>query len=526
MSFFLGLDSSTQGLKAEIIDLGAGTVICSESVNFGKDLPEYHSPDGYLENPDPLIKHADPMMWAAALDLLFSRLRQQDAPLDKVAGISGSGQQHGSVYLNDKFTEIIAGLDPDRNLQEQLSPALSRKSSPIWMDRATSEECRELQEKFGERFQRDTGSPAIERFTGPQIRKFMKEDKPGYSNTAHIHLVSSFMASILTGGNAPIDFGDGAGMNLLNLKTLQWDEDIAEFTAPGLLKKLPPAVSSDTVAGELSGYYRKYGFGSAVPVIVWSGDNPCSLIGTGAAEPGVAVISLGTSDTFFAARRDFKTDPDGYGHVFGNPAGGFMSLICFSNGSLAREEVKKDCNISWEYFDSLPENKTIPGNKGNLMLPYFSAESTPVILKPEVKYHGTAEFCAGEADSEVKIRCILESQALTMRLHSSWMGETFTRIRVTGGASNCTPFLQILADVFQARIEKIAITDSAGLGAALRAANALAKVPFAKLFEQFTAARQIILPDPENAAIYDSALKKYAELEKIRTIGLRQFEPI
>ena len=478
MSFFLGLDSSTQGLKAEIIDIDAGTIIFSESVNFGKDLPEYNCPNGHLKNSDPLIKHANPLMWLAALDLVLNRLQQQDAPLDKIAGISGSGQQHGSVYLNDKFTEIIAKLDSEKNLSEQLAPALSRKTSPIWMDRATSKECRELQKKFGEHLQQDTGSPAIERFTGPQIRKFMKEDTAAYLNTTHIHLVSSFMASILAGINCPIDFGDGAEMNLLNLKTLQWDEDITEFTAPDLLNKLPLVASSDTVAGELSGYYSKYGLKAGIPVIVWSGDNPCSLIGTGAAEPGVAVISLGTSDTFFAAMRDFKTDPHGYGHVFGNPAGGFMSLICFSNGSLAREEVKKACNVSWEYFDSLPESKTIPGNDGNLMLPYFSTESTPVVLNPEVKYN----FCIDKVDSETKIRCILESQALSMRLHSSWMGETFTRIRVTGGASNCTPFLQILANVFQAQIEKIAIVDSAGLGAALRAASAVAKVPFHKLF--------------------------------------------
>jgi len=510
MSLFLGLDSSTQGLKAEIIDIDTGTIIAGASVNFGKDLPQYNCPNGHLGNSDPLIKHADPLMWAAALDLVFSRLQKQDVPLNKVTGISGSGQQHGSVYLNDKFTKIIAELDSEKNLAEQLAPALSRKTSPIWMDRATSKECRELQEKFGERLQQDTGSPAIERFTGPQIRKFMKEDSTAYSNTAHIHLVSSFMASILAGTNSPIDFGDGAGMNLLNLKTLQWDKDITEFTAPGLLKKLPRVASSDTVAGELSEYYNKYGLKSGIPVIAWSGDNPCSLIGTGAAEPGVAVISLGTSDTFFAAMRDFKTDPDGYGHVFGNPAGGFMSLICFSNGSLAREEIKKDCNVSWEYFDSLPENKTLPGNEGNLMLPYFSTESTPVVLNPKVKYN----FCADEADSETKIRCILESQALSMKLHSSWMGETFTRIRITGGASHCTPFLQILADVFQAQIEKIAITDSAGLGAALRAANAVAKVPFTELFELFTAATEIILPNSGNTKIYDNALKRYAKMEK------------
>ena len=509
MSLFLGLDSSTQGLKAEIIDIAAGTIRCSESVNFGKDLPEYNCPNGYLENSNTFIKHADPLMWAAALDMVFSRLQNQNAPLAEIEGISGSGQQHGSVYLNNEFTEIIAELDPEKNLPEQLAPALSRKTSPIWMDSATSEECRELQEVFKARMQEDTGSPAIERFTGPQIRKFMKEDPSAYSNTKYIHLVSSFMASILAGKNSPVDFGDGAGMNLLNLKTLRWDEEIVEFTAPGLLYKLPSVTHSNTIAGGLSQYYSKYGFKAGIPVVVWSGDNPCSLIGTGAAEPGVAVISLGTSDTFFAAMREFKTDPHGYGHVFGNPADGFMSLICFTNGSLAREAVKKDCDVSWKYFDSLPENKTLPGNDGKLMLPYFSSENTPLVLEPGVKYN----FSYEKADSETKIRCILESQALSMRLHSSWMGETSTRIRITGGASGCSPFLQILADVFQAQIEKTAITDSAGLGAALRAANAVAKVPFHELFEQFTASKEIIKPNPANKIIYENALKKYAELE-------------
>ena len=510
MSFYLGLDSSTQSLKAEIIDAEDGKVICSESVNFGKDLPEYNCPNGFLDNPDPLVKHADPLMWLAALDLLFSRLQKQHAPLAEVKGISGSGQQHGSVYLNDNFEKIVAALSPSKSLAAQLAPALSRRTSPIWMDRATSAECAELQQRFGHRMQQDTGSPAIERFTGPQIRKFMKDEPENYKNTAVVHLVSSFMASILCGKSAAVDFGDGAGMNLLNLKTLKWDQEIAEFTAPGLPGKLPPAVSSNAIAGGLSPYFAKYGFTPETPVAVWSGDNPCSLVGVGASEPGVAVISLGTSDTFFAAMRDFKTDPAGYGHVFGNPAGGFMSLICFTNGSLAREKIKAECKVSWDDFDRLAE--LAPPGSGNLLLPYFVAESTPLVLTPGVKYHGSAEFCSGKSDSSVKIRAILESQALSMKLHSRWIGEDFKRIRVTGGASGCRSFRQILADVFQAEIEQIAIPDSAGIGAALRAANAIGRIPFSVLYRKFTAAVESTKSNPANAVIYDHALQEYADL--------------
>ena len=516
MSIYLGLDSSTQSLKAEIIDVEAGKIICSENVNFGKDLPEYNCPNGFLNNPDPLVKHADPLMWLAALDLLLSRLQQQQAPLAAVKGICGAGQQHGSVYLNSNFEKILAALSPSKDLAEQLVPALSRRTSPIWVDRSTSMECAELQQKFGPRMQQDTGSPAIERFTGPQIRKFMKDELENYNKTVSIHLVSSFMASILCGKNAPIDFGDGSGMNLLNLKMLQWDQEIAEFTAPGLLNKLPPVVSSKTVAGRISPYFTKYGFAPETPVVVWSGDNPSSLIGVGASEPGVAVISLGTSDTFFAAMRGFKTDPAGYGHVFGNPAGDFMSLICFSNGSLAREKIKEECNVSWHDFDRLAELAPA-GNHGNLMLPYFVAESTPLVLTPGVKYHGSEEFCSGstgQSDNSEKIRAILESQALSMKLHSRWIGENFKRIRITGGASGCRSFRQILADVFQAEIEQIASSGSAGTGAAIRAANVIGKIPLSNLYEKFAATVESTNPNPANADIYDHALHQYSCMEK------------
>ena len=300
MALYLGIDASTQGIKTIVID--ADSIVAEASVNFGDDMPEFNSPNGYLENADPTVCHANPRMWVKALHLALKRLADTGIDLSEVAGISGSGQQHGSVYLDENFE-------------------LTRATSPIWIDRSTSAECRELDERFGERLRGETGSPAIERFTGPQIRKFYKTDPVAYQQTKFIHLVSSFLCSEMIGHSAPIDVGDGAGMNLLNLRTLAWDAEIAEFTAPDLSEKLPPVVASSTLAGGLSPKFAQYGLKVGTPVVVWSGDNPNSLVGTGASAPGIAGISLGSSDTFFAAMRDFKTDPAGCGHVFGNPAG-------------------------------------------------------------------------------------------------------------------------------------------------------------------------------------------------------------
>jgi xylulokinase len=84
---------------------------------------------------------------------------------------------------------------------EQIEPLLSRPVSPIWMDSSTGEECAEITAAVGgaEALARHTGSRAFERFTGPQIRKFFKQDRAGYDATDRVHLVSSFMASLLAG---------------------------------------------------------------------------------------------------------------------------------------------------------------------------------------------------------------------------------------------------------------------------------------------------------------------------------------
>lgn len=506
MALYLGIDSSTQGMKAEIIDAENGKLVGSYAVNFGRDLPQYNSPDGFLPNSDPLVRHSDPLMWLDAMDLLFSQMKADKFPTETICGISGSGQQHGSVYLNAPVPPV---LDPSKSLAEQIKPVLSRATAPIWMDKSTRKECEQLTTEFGAEMRLNTGSPAIERFTGPQIRKFAVTEPEKWENTKRIHLVSSFLCSILCDASAPIDYGDGAGMNLLDLHTLNWNQKFVSATAHGLLGKLPAVAASNRIAGRLAPYFEKYGFRAGIPVVVWSGDNPNSLIGVGAGSPGTAVISLGTSDTFFAAMDEFVTDPEGCGHVFGNPAGGFMSLICFTNGSLAREKVKAMVNVDWEFFDVTSAKLTKPGNNGKLMLPYFEPENTPLVTEPGLR----TNFDLASAKPEELIRCIMESQALTMRRHSAWQGQHFKRIRVTGGASKSPALRQILADVFQAEIETIAVRNSAGLGAAIRAANAVAKIPFEDLYGKFCATVETVQPHAELAPLYDQMLKDFSALE-------------
>ena len=509
---YLGLDSSTQSLSAVILNPASGEILASHSVNFGKDLPQYGSPSGFIPGGENGEVHADPRMWLEASDLLFQKL-SEEADLSQIEIIAGSGQQHGSVYLGAGFDSALSGLDPEKGLVEQLSGEITRDTSPIWMDTSTGEECGEITSAVGgaQEVCSRSGSVAIERFTGPQIRRFFKKDGKAYTETARIHLVSSFIASVLAGKSMPIDFGDGAGMNLLNLGDLAWDDGLLEATAPDLAAKLLSAASCLEPQGTVSAYFsEKYGVPAGCKVCPFTGDNPASLVGMGATTPGQVVISLGTSDTFFAAMPEAKTDPQGYGHVFGNPAGGFMSLICFRNGSLAREALRDELGVDWSAFEKGALQLTELSAGKNLTLPFYGAEITPRhdFGKP------VTEFIE-EPTPALRIRSLLEGQFLNMKLHSAWMGVSTDRIRLTGGASENDGIAQLVADVFQAPVERLDVANSAALGAALIAATAGGN-DLVALQEKFCkpAPDSLLQPNPALAGKYSTALEQFGKLLK------------
>ncbi len=485
MPYALGLDASTQSCSAIVIDTTAGTFVAEASVNFGASLPQYNAPQGFI--PDGLHGevHSDPLMWLDALEQVLEALSHQ-CDLSKVEAISGAGQQHGSVYLNDQWFHIVDTLRSDQSLSQQIAPALSRATSPIWMDTSTSEECREIAAAVGgnEAVCAKSGSIAIERFTGPQIRRFYKNDPEGYANTARIHLVSSFLCSVLCGAEAPIDTGDGAGMNLLNIEQWDWDADLLEATAPGLRNRLPEVKAGATTAGGIAPYFvEKYGFQANTPVSIFTGDNPSSLVGMGASQPGKLVVSLGTSDTFFAAMPGVVADPQGCGHVFGNPTGGSMSLQCFVNGSLAREAVKDKFGYNWEQFSDA-FTKTPVGNDGQAMVPFFRPEISPRIdLAAPILQGGDAFEKWGEADAA--IRACVEGQFINMKLRTQWMQLQPEVIYLTGGASKNDAIAQVVADIFQAKVQRLAVSGSVGLGAAMRAANNSLGCSVAELEDKF-----------------------------------------
>jgi xylulokinase len=521
--YFLGLDSSTQSLKAALVD-DRLRLVGELAVKFDADLPRYRTKGGVHVGKDGLTVTSPPVMWVEAMDLLFAKMKKARWPLAKVAAVSASGQQHGSVWMKPGAGEVLNGLNAKRTLKEQLAGIFSLDASPIWMDSSTGKECRALEKALGgpQKVADLTGSRAYERFTGNQIAKVWRRQREVYEGTERIALVSSFVASMMSGDYAPIDWSDGSGMNLLDIRRKRWAKAALDATAPRLAGKLGEPAPSHTAVGPVHRYFvDRYGFSRKCLVVASSGDNPCSVAGLRLQKAGDIAISLGTSDTVFGTLS--KPRPSGKeGHIFASPVDpkGYMALVCYKNGALTRELVRDQAaGGSWDAFNKALA-ATRPGNGGCVGFYVRVPEITPPTLKTGIlRFDGRGRQVKA-FDPAVDCRAVVEGQFLSMRLHCANLGIYPGSILATGGASANAAIVKVMSDVFGVPVYVGEQPNSASVGAAYRAlhgwkcADKGRFVPFAKAMSGAPAFRLAARPDRKAHAVYTGMLGPFGRLEK------------
>ncbi|XP_047185763.1 xylulose kinase isoform X4 [Scophthalmus maximus] len=465
-------------LKVVVID-GNMEVVHQSNVQFDSELPEFRTVGGVHLHDDRLTVTSPVLMWVKALNLLLDKMKRGGLDLTRVSALSGSGQQHGSVYWRRGARETLTRLDQDQDLDLDLHQLLQR-------------------------------------FTGNQIMKLRQTRAEEFQDTERISLVSSFAASLFLGDYAAIDHSDGSGMNLMDINTRSWSEICLEAVAPGLARLLGTPLPSTSVLGPISSYFvRRYGFSPRCQVVTFTGDNPASLAGM-RLKPGDVTVSLGTSDTVFLWLQQPR--PALEGHVFCNPVDGqaYMALLCFKNGSLTRERVRNQfAGGSWELFSAALKDTPL-GNHGNIGFYFDTMEITP----PAVGVH---RFDRDDAEvssfgPQVEVRALVEGQFLSRRLHAERLGfSARSRVVATGGASSNKEILQVLSDVFNTPVFTMDLSNSACLGSAYRAVHGLVAesgVSFFDVMKNSPEPQLVASPHPAAQEVYAPMLQRFARLEE------------
>src|SRR6185437_14382258 len=328
----IGVDSSTQSTKALAVDVDSGAV-----VGQGRAA---HTVSGGAG------RESDPEQWWEALVTAL----EQTGYADAAQAVAIGGQQHGLVTLDEKGAPV--------------RPAL------LWNDVRSAPQAQALVRRFGAPWwAQRTGSVPGASFTIAKWAWLRENEPEAADRVAAIRLPHDYLTERLT-GTATTDRGDASGTGWWTPQgyaTQLLDE-------VGLASSmLPRVVEPGQPAGQVRAAGSGTGRGSAVPlregtlVGAGTGDNMAAALGLGL-EPGVPVLSLGTSGTVYAVTRGRPTDPSGTVAGFADALGAWLPLACTLNCTLAVDRIAS--------LLSLDRQAVEPGGSA-VVLPYFDGERTP-----------------------------------------------------------------------------------------------------------------------------------------------------
>ena len=146
---------------------------------------------------------------------------------------------------------------------------------------------------------------------------------------------------------------------------------------------------------------------------------------------------------------------------------------------------------------------------------YDHPEIVPDGLQGDYRFNKSDEPAIRFAGNETEVRALIEGQMMAKRLHAEQMGFHLTpdtRILVTGGASVNTAILQVVSDVFNAKVYTQSAANSAAMGGAYRALH------LAKGGDKTCSFSDLITPVAEEARLVASPSKDAAAVRPDKLI--------
>jgi sugar (pentulose or hexulose) kinase len=231
-------------------------------------------------------------------------------------------------------------------------------------------------------------------------------------------------------------------------------------------------------------------------------------IGTGNTREGVITASFGTSGTIYACAEKPVVDPQGEIAAFCDSTNRWLPLLCTMNVTVATEMVRNDFKWSHERF-AAEAARVRAGSNGLVLLPYFEGERTPNVPAGTGVWLGVNHktFEAGHF-----ARAAMEGVTLGMNYglrRLAELGVRPTQIRATGGGAQSKTWRQIMADVFDAEVVTLKVSEGAAYGAALQAfwcwrRQQGEKISIQEITDEFVQLNpaETAPPDKKNVAVY------------------------
>jgi glycerol kinase len=448
MLYILSLDQGTTSSRAIIFDKG-GNIIAVAQKEFTQIFPQ----PGWVEhNPDEI--------WSTQLGTAAEVITKAGLSATDIAAIGITNQRETTIVWDRKTGKPVY-------------------NAIVWQDRRTASFCDELKAKgYADTIKQKTGLVIDAYFSATKV-KWILDNVSGAKEKANkgelcFGTVDTWLLWNLTKGQVfATDVSNASRTMLMNLHTLQWDEDLLKvFDIPANM--LPQIRSSSEIYGTTQNILTS----ANIPVSGMAGDQQSALFGQMCIKPGMVKNTYGTG-CFMLMNTGEKIVPSNNNlltTVAWNVNGVTQYALegsVFIAGAVVqwlRDELKiirraRDIEVLADDVDNNGEVYIVPAFAG-LGAPHWNQHARGIIVG----------LTRGSSDAHIA-RAALESIAYqttdVLTAMQADSGIAIQELRVDGGATINNLLMQFQSNILNTNVVRPKVTETTALGAAYLAGLAV-----------------------------------------------------
>jgi glycerol kinase len=454
MARYVGaLDQGTTSTRFMIFDRG-GNAIARHQLEHEQFLPR----PGWVEH--------DPMEIAARCDETIARaMRNANVTAADLAAIGVTNQRETTIVWNPKTGQ------PWYN-------------AIVWQDTRTDRIVNALSDEQTRLIRSRTGLPPATYFSGAKIQ-WILENVPGVRAAADrgeavFGNPDAWVIWHLTGGRDggvhATDVTNASRTMLMNLQTLEWDDDLLRiFTIP---RAMLPAIQPSSDRAAFGVTRREGAAGGEISIAGDLGDQQAATVGQVCIRPGEAKNTYGTGN-FMLLNTGTQIVPS---------KAGLLTTVCYRMGgntiyALEGSIAVTGSAVQWlrdqlGIIASAPEIETlanaVPDNGGIYFVPAFSGLFAPY-WRSDARgaIVGLSRFNtkAHLARATLEAICFQTRAVLDAMVEDS--GVHLDVLKVDGGATVNDTLMQLQADILGVPVVRPIVAETTALGAAYAAGLAV-----------------------------------------------------
>lgn len=453
--YILAVDQGTTSTRAMIFDRESNVIGMGQ-----REHKQLYPQPGWVEH-DPLE------IWQRTQEVVGEALARAGLTGADLAAVGITNQRETTLVWNRRTGQPYA-------------------NAIVWQDTRTDQLCARLErEGYGPLFRERTGLPISTYFSGPKLR-WLLEQHPQLRADAErgealFGNIDAWLIWWLTGGpkgGAHVtDVTNASRTMLMNLRTLDWDDELLQVLQipRQMLPVIRPSSDPDTYGMTLS----EGPLGASVPVCGDLGDQQAALVGQAGLKPGMAKNTYGTG-CFLLLNTGTEPVPSKAGllttvaYQFGHaPSVYAMEGSIAITGALV-QWLRDNLGLIRESAEVEALARSVEDNGGIYFVPFFSGAFAPYW---RFDARGVIVGLTRYVNRGHLARAVLEATAYQTRDVVNAMladaGIQLSELRVDGGMVRNELLMQFQADLLGVPVVRPVVSETTSLGAAYAAGIAV-----------------------------------------------------